>query len=200
MEDIGNKWWKNLLKMIKKRGYDISSLSIKVVNSDGFPKPLVVTRGTEKLYLQFIKESIKKQFVDRLLSDISRNSKEETYHVLVVGDQISRTVQNALKEMRLNGIIIETFTFSKLRIDVTKNRLSDIYEICNDDEKKSLIEQYKIYDIRKGINSINEDDPQCKYIGAIDGDVVKVKVKSMNVPDIDEVSTYNVTYKYVFSS
>jgi DNA-directed RNA polymerase subunit H (RpoH/RPB5) len=196
------KWWRNLLKMLKRRGYDVSSLSIKADNSDGFPRPLSISKvpGEDKLYLQFTKESIKKQFVDRLLSDISKSSKEETYRLIVVGIQISKSVQNALKAMRLNGIVIETFTFSKLQIDVTKNRLSDTYEICSDEEKKSLIEQYKIYDIRKGICTINEDDPQCKYIGALEGDVVKVKVKSMNIPEIDGVASYHVTYKYVYSS
>jgi DNA-directed RNA polymerase subunit H (RpoH/RPB5) len=199
---MDNKWWKNLLKMIKKRGYDVSSLSIKANNSEGFPKPLSITRenGTDKLYLQFTKESIKKQFVDKVLSDISKSSKNEPYRLIVVGFQISKSVQNGLKALRLSGIVIETFTFSKLEIDVTKNKLADGYELCTDQEKKELIEQYKIFDIRKGLVTINEDDPQCKYIGAIEGDIVKVKSLSMNVPEIDGVPSYSVTYKYVFSS
>jgi DNA-directed RNA polymerase subunit H (RpoH/RPB5) len=197
-EDIKvSKCWSNLLKMLEKRGYNISSLPTKetIKNNDKLPNSISVV-GPIKLYVFFTLENIKSQFADKTVSDLKK--KNEPFRLILIGKQISKSVKNYLKAYKLDeDIIIESFSYEELMIDITKHKLSDKYEICTKEKKEELILQYRLIDIKKDIPSLKESDPQCKYIGALDGDIICVRSLSANVPEIDGVPAYNFTYKYV---
>ncbi|KAK4485502.1 hypothetical protein RD792_008144 [Penstemon davidsonii] len=188
---------RTMLEMLKDRGYavptseiefslrqfrdkhgqnpDINSLRISVLHKDN---PSI------KVIALFCSPEIVKVSVIRPLAS------------MIVIDSLSRLiliVQNkvtteALKSLDLFPFKVEIFQINDLLVNITKNEMMPKHKVLSDEEKKDLLEKYKIDE--KLLPRMSEKDAIARYYGLEKGQVVKTTYSG-------ELTQLHVTYRCV---
>lgn len=80
--------------------------------------------------------------------------------------------KQALQELRAHGIIVECFTADELIVDITEHELVPPHEVLSDEEKKQLLERYRVRETQ--LPCIQLNDPIARFYGLQRGQVVKI--------------------------
>lgn len=91
--------------------------------------------------------------------------------VLVCSKEISPIAKQALNEMK-PMYFVEYFKEEELMIDITEHELVPKHEVLSDDEKQTLLKQYKLKDTQ--LPRMRPEDPVARYFGLVRGQVVKI--------------------------
>ncbi|KAK4485510.1 hypothetical protein RD792_008152 [Penstemon davidsonii] len=188
---------RTMLEMLKDRGYavpnseieislqqfrdkhgqnpDINSLRISVLHKDN---PSI------KVVALFCSPGIVKVSVIRPLAS------------MIVIDSLSRLiliVQNkvtteALKSLDLFPFKVEIFQINDLLVNITKNEMMPKHKVLSDEEKKDLLEKYKIDE--KLVPRMSEKDAIARYYRLEKGQIVKTTYSG-------ELTQLYVTYRCV---
>lgn len=85
---------------------------------------------------------------------------------------------------------VQLFHIRQLQFDITTHRMAMPHRILTEEEKKKVLETFKISNPEEQLPWIDSQDPMVKWIGAIPGDVLHVQRHS----DVAGTSDY---YRYV---
>ncbi|KAJ4827390.1 hypothetical protein Tsubulata_023258 [Turnera subulata] len=88
--------------------------------------------------------------------------------VLVIHSNLTKQAEKALEVFSFK---VETFWITDLLINISKHVLKPRHQILNDEEKKRLLEKYKIQD--KQLPRLSMDDAIVRYYGLQKGQVLK---------------------------
>merc|ERR1712087_487139 len=108
--------------------------------------------------------------------------------IVVKSDVISAVAKWALQQVR-DKCHVECFKQSELMINITKHKLVPKHEILSEQDKRKLLEKYKLNSPAQ-LPRIQKDDPISRYFGAHKGQVFKITRKS-------ETAGRYVTYRIV---
>jgi len=94
--------------------------------------------------------------------------------VLVLKQQLTSFAKQAVSEASVNPsqFKLETFLETELLVNITEHQLVPKHVKLRKDEKKELLERYKLKDTQ--LPRIQIHDPVARYLGLEKGDVVKI--------------------------
>lgn len=174
---------KTSLEMLNDRGYIVSSEELHMTKEDFqgrfgddprrddmtllCPKQDDPTEQIFVFYPEDQKVGVKtiKTYAERMRSEgVSRA-------MMVTIADITPFAKQCLQEMR-DKFYIETFVEKELLINITKHVLVPDHRLMTKDEKKQLLERYKVKDTQ--LPRIQFADPVARYYGLQKGDVVRI--------------------------
>lgn len=145
----------------------------------------------------FWKDSVGISDVQSIIESLQEHG---TSHAIVIyGNKITPTAAAAIKPLRFQKIIMETFSEKELQYNVTRHEDVPLHIICTEATKQKV---FKVYNIDKEkCPKIPVTDPVCRYYGATKGQLIKIKRKSDTIPEVivngEKKILYDITYKLV---
>lgn len=130
-------------------------------------------------------------------SDIQRveeqmNENGVFHSILVHNNKITSSAANAIKNLKIQGHLIEPFHEGEVQYVVTRSKLVPKHIICG---KKKTEEILKAYNIEKHqLPEIQSTDPVVRYIGARRGQVIKIVRPSESIGFLRTPSEKKVLY------
>ncbi|KAJ5066853.1 DNA-directed RNA polymerases i ii and iii subunit rpabc1 [Anaeramoeba ignava] len=107
--------------------------------------------------------------------------------ILVIQNKVSPFAKKYIVSLAPEKIM-EIFHENELLVNITEHKLVPKHEPLTDEEKKALLERYKLKETQ--LPRISVDDPVARYLGLSKGQVVKIKRPS-------ETAGRYVTYRFV---
>jgi DNA-directed RNA polymerases I, II, and III subunit RPABC1 len=210
--DTNYRIWKSrviALEMVTDRGYDTSQVEkyddfthfseyYGDMNEDDIRThmQLVVYRKSKPLMLEW-----RKTCPVSVVSEIESTMREGEIKdcILIFNTTITYRAASVIKSLRVNGVIIETFSEAELQFNVTKNEYVPKHIICSQETKNKVMKDYNI--TNKDLPTISINDPPIKYLGAKRGNLIKIVRKSDTTPNVkidDQTKVlHSITYELV---
>lgn len=189
---------KTVCKMLTKRGYavpspelDMDAETFRARYSDSPNRDalnMLVAKNDEpdsKLHVNFVVSDFAMAECKRLV--VVLQDKLCKHAIVVYGARISSAAKTALAVPTL-GISVEYFKDEELLIDITEHELVPAHVILTTDEKKALLDRYKLRETQ--LPRMQLGDPVARYFGMKRGQVVKITRAS-------ETAGRYVTYRVV---
>lgn len=104
-------------------------------------------------------------YVQRMMND------SVTRAIIVVQQVLTSQARNSLQEAS-SKYFIEQFTENELLVNITEHTLVPKHEVLTDEEKKTLLQRYKVKDSQ--LPRIQYSDPVARYYGMRRGQVVRI--------------------------
>lgn len=92
--------------------------------------------------------------------------------VIVINGKFSNFAKQSMQEFLPLGYAMEHFLDAELLVDITEHELVPEHVVLNDDEKKQLLERYKLTPSQ--LPRIQVGDPVARFYGMQRGQVVKI--------------------------
>ncbi|KAK2943908.1 putative DNA-directed RNA polymerases II and IV subunit 5A [Blattamonas nauphoetae] len=190
---------KTVWEMLNDRGYDVSPIFLEKT-LDEFKEEysdipdrnsltiLAVRKVTQdKLFVFFLEDE--KVNAQSLRHCQERMLQQEVRHsILVLKGTMTSFAKNYIAELQ-SKLLIEWFQENQLLINVTRHTLVPPHFPLSDEEKKALLDRYKVKENQ--LPRISPEDPIARYFGLKRGQVVKIVRPS-------ETAGRYVTYRLVF--
>lgn len=105
--------------------------------------------------------------------DFMQRLKDEgvSHGILVVSGKFSTLARNSLMD-DVKSFHIEHFRDEELLVDITEHELVPLHQPLSDDEKRALLERYKLHETQ--LPRIQPVDPVARFYGLQRGQVVKI--------------------------
>ena len=129
-----------------------------------------IENASDKVFVFFCEEEKVGVKTIRQYLEAMKNEKVKRA-ILVCAREISPIAKQALNEMRPN-YFVEYFKEDELMVDITEHELVPKHEVLTDEEKQTLLKQYKLKDIQ--LPRMRPEDPVARYFGLVRGQVVKI--------------------------
>ncbi|TMS39604.1 hypothetical protein L596_006102 [Steinernema carpocapsae] len=94
-----------------------------------------------------------------------------THAVVVIQDGVTQMAKAAIEDFK-PLFLVEQFREPELLINITKHELVPEHEVLSDEEKKELLQRYKLKE--KQMPRIQTGDPVARYYGLQRGQVIKI--------------------------
>ncbi|XP_063901756.1 uncharacterized protein LOC135121372 [Zophobas morio] len=108
--------------------------------------------------------------------------------ILIVEHGVGPSAQKLINQLRSKNQFFEVFKDSELLVNITEHELVPKHEVISDEEKKILMERYRVRESQ--LPRISKNDPVARYYGLSHGQVVKITRTS-------ETAGRYVTYRIV---
>lgn len=136
------------------------------------------------------------------IHDIHEKMKNEgvTKAIVVYAIKITPYAAVALRNLRIQKVIIETFSEAEMQYNVTKHEYVPRHIICSAVKKAQVLKEYSA--TAEQIAQIKSSDPVCRYYGAIKGQMIKILRPSDCMPEVitadgEKKTLYDITYRIV---
>lgn len=173
---------KNVLKMLEDRGYTVSSKEMsesyesfrnRVTNRSDLVILCQRSNADEYIFVEFYEKQDKKIGVQQINEFGLRISNQNIKNgIMILSGGITTLCKNAIQDLSLAGINIETFDEKELIVNITEHELVPKHTILSQDEKNSLLAKYKLKENQ--LPKILLSDPISKYLGLRRAQVVKI--------------------------
>ena len=112
---------------------------------------------------------------------IKLEQQQMTSCILIAKGKITSYAKTIIRSMVNQEILIETFKRQFLKIDITEHERVPLHTICTKEEEEAI---KKIYNMTKStqVTAISVNDPQVKYLGAREGQYIKIVRKADSIP------------------
>mmetsp|Transcript_941 Transcript_941/g.2219 ORF Transcript_941/g.2219 Transcript_941/m.2219 type:complete len:206 (-) Transcript_941:166-783(-) len=175
---------KTLSKMLNARGYLVSQKELDR-DKDSFVEDFGDDPRRENLTLMVPKredpsENIFVFFPDeekvgvKTIKEYAKRMKDENVFraVIVVQNSLTPFAKQSLLECQAQKFYIEQFQETELLVNITEHVLVPEHILLSDDEKKTLLDRYKVKDTQ--LPRIQMHDPVARYYGMRRGQVVRI--------------------------
>lgn len=209
----------NQIEMLKKRGFDVSpEESLPIFNLRGFLQyytaKIAETGQTiyqlltrlyenplgEMVYVYYspvTDKSTGKSTVLELINEVNGLRREYNNSlnkaIIISRKGLSPDASNQLKNMPL--YLVQSFIYSELTWNITKHILTDPHLLLTDEDTRALLAENPFLSLEK-MPFILDSDPMAKYLGAVPGQVIKIKRRVIFYPAMVDVA---VVYRLVKS-
>lgn len=168
--------------MLKDRGYilqkeDVDMTEEKFQEAFGVRREAMTILApkkddpTDQIFVFFSDEE--RVSTKEIKSYVDRIEQQQVNRAIIVCRSITPIGKRTLQEMRSGeGLIIEHFQEVELMINITEHELVPVHVVMNAQEKKDLLERYKLKDSQ--LPRIQMEDPIARYYGLQRGSVVRV--------------------------
>jgi DNA-directed RNA polymerase I, II, and III subunit RPABC1 len=92
--------------------------------------------------------------------------------IIIVKGALTAIAKNAISELSQRGFKLEYFKDAELLVDITEHKLVPEHVVLTDDEKKKLLERYRLKEFQ--LPRILVTDPVARYLGLERRKVVKI--------------------------
>lgn len=190
MEENKEQIFRNCQKIVKElldqRGYNsenikinpkIESYDIKVIDRTNKKKVALIYFETS---LKYTKDDLKKTIIK--ISKYQQNNPEDKLKVLIIILSVSKSRLEEYKKQFIEEYLpifginsIELWDANNLQFNVTKHIDVPKHEIMTEEEV-----QNELPDVSKSVmKQIRQTDPQCLFIGAVRGQVIRIHRKTI---------------------
>lgn len=128
--------------------------------------------------------------------------------VVIYVNKITPTAATALRHLRVQKIIIDSFSEAEMQYNVSRHEEVPRHIICTAAKKAKILEDYSV--TVEQLPQIKTTDPQVRYWGAVKGQLIKIMRKSDSIPEVsvpcfqptyeieeENKVLYDVSYRYV---
>lgn len=147
----------------------------------------------------FWKESLGTSDIQEIIETLK--SKNISQAIAIHNNKITPYAATAMRSLRVQKIIIETFSEAELQYNVTHSEYVPKHIICSAETKKKVFAEYAVG--KDKITKILSSDPVCRYYGAMKGQLIKIVRPSDSISEIMDSASgekkmlYDITYKMV---
>jgi len=210
--------WRSLrtmMQMLKDRGYQISDEDLNT-DYDGFvqwaQQEELTNDNRSALTATYTKpngDSIatiwysELNFGNSAIQNIHSVMKDlgVTRAIVVIRGKITAYADAAIRNLKVNKIHIQIFTQQELQFNVTHHRDVPRHIICSLDKKNKIMQTYAIKN-KEQLPQIKVTDPQCRYLGAERGQLLKIVRPSLTTPRVllasdREKELYSISFRIV---
>nr|WIL04580.1 DNA-directed RNA polymerase subunit [Cedratvirus duvanny] len=203
------------LEMMQTRGYDVSAVrALLKYKPDEFVKyysaqmqktgkniydllsSLYVNPQGEYIYVFYSPEKDKatgKSIVTEVLNDINELRKTyNVHHAVIISAKGLSPEANSLMG-RLPLYYIQSFTYSSLLWNITRHVLVDPHTLMTDKEVEEFLKENRYISLDK-MPIIKDTDAIAKFLGAVPGQVIKIRRRITEYPSMSNVGLF---YRYV---
>lgn len=126
---------------------------------------------------------------------------EVNHSIVIYNNKITSYAATALRSLKAQKIIIETFSEQEMQINITKHELQPRHIICSLATKKEMFAAYSVNPSM--IPQIKAStDPVCRWYGAEKGQLIKIvrpseSIKSVVLPDGKVKEFFDIYYRSV---
>eukprot|EP00730_Choanoeca_flexa_P018411 TRINITY_DN8947_c0_g1_i1.p1 TRINITY_DN8947_c0_g1~~TRINITY_DN8947_c0_g1_i1.p1 ORF type:complete len:216 (+),score=34.92 TRINITY_DN8947_c0_g1_i1:85-732(+) len=120
--------------------------------------------------------------------DMSDNN--VTNAIVIVQKALTSSAMKAVRECNAAGNFMQVFEETELVVNITKHELVPRHQVQTSDEKKELLERYKLKE--QQLPRIKMTDPIARYYGLRRGQVVKITRE--NSPTAGRYVSYRLVY------
>uniref|UniRef100_A0A7R9TM45 DNA-directed RNA polymerases I, II, and III subunit RPABC1 n=1 Tax=Prasinoderma coloniale TaxID=156133 RepID=A0A7R9TM45_9VIRI len=125
---------------------------------------------TEQIFVFFPDEA--KVGVAKIKKFAERMKNEQVFRaIMVVQQSLTPFAKQCLVEMAPK-YILEVFQEQELLVNITRHTLVPTHQILSDDEKKTLLERYKVKETQ--LPRVQHSDPVARFYGLNRGQVVRI--------------------------
>lgn len=173
---------KNVLKMLEDRGYTVSlkemsesfeTFKNRVTNRSDLVILCQKSKSEEYIFVEFFDRQDKKIGVQQINEFGLRISNQNIKNgIMILSGGITTLCKNAIQDLALAGVNIETFDEKELIVNITEHELVPKHTILSQEEKNSLLAKYKLKENQ--LPKILLSDPISKYLGLRRAQVVKI--------------------------
>lgn len=117
------------------------------------------------------------------------------HSIVVYNNKISANAGNTMKNLKIQGFIIEPFHESEVQYVVTRSSLVPKHIICSKAKAEEVLKAYNI--TKNQLPEIKAGDPVVRYIGAVKGQLIKIVRPSESVASKDGKILYDIFYRLV---
>lgn len=192
-----------ILDILKDRGYDVSDVEefgnveefeewcgdddvqeIKkrmelCIDDDDHDQIIVMWLNNENLGAPDIRN------VHRLLED--KGCKNA---IIIVDGTVNYMAKNIIKTLEKSAFNISVYSLIETLYNISKHEFVPEHTICTPTQKKNIM---KVYSANKNqLPKIKSSDPMCRHIGAVSGQLIKIKREIESQPGY-----FNITYRLV---
>lgn len=120
--------------------------------------------------------------------------------IVVYATKITPYAATALRNLRIQKIIIETFSEAETQYNVTRHEDVPRHIICSAAKKATVLNEYSI--TQEQVPQIKMADPVCRYYGAVKGQMIKIVRPSDCMPMVitatgEKKVLYDISYRIV---
>lgn len=119
--------------------------------------------------------------------------------IVVVQGKITSYALAAIRNLKVQGVHIETFTEKELQYNPTRHELVPTHTIVSAAAKKKVLEDYAL--TKDQMQVIKSTDVICRYLGAPKGTLLRIKRPSETFPKLalenGTVTLYDISYRIV---
>ena len=177
------KVWKTLNKMMEDRGYEKASNSnmkfdefISLISRENKMNGIFTKLDPSnpearfRTYYDFIPDARLNMNSIKVFFDIMQDAKVNS-GIIIMSGKLSQQAKQKINEIN-SQIQIEVFSIGELVVNITEHELVPKHILLNKEEKKNLLDRYKIKPNQ--LPKILISDPVARYLGLKRGDVVKI--------------------------
>jgi DNA-directed RNA polymerase I, II, and III subunit RPABC1 len=177
-----------IIKMLKKRNYQINFSTETETEMETGMKPFITKKEDGEKVIVFFSKDLKVGVSQvREIIEIMKSSDDGLDHaILVIKGNVSSSAKKAT--INSNKFDIELFSEAELQFDVTEHELQPKFTVLTVVQKKELLSEYKI--TQQQLPRILNTDPISRYYGAKKGTIFKIERPS------ETAGKYN-TYRIV---
>lgn len=119
--------------------------------------------------------------------------------LMIIQGKITPFASTAIKNLRIQSYLIETFTEDELQFNVTKHTIVPRHIICSAAKKEEILKKYAA--TKAQLPQIKSTDPQVRYLGAAKNQLIKIVRPSETMPSIiisgQPQALYDISYRIV---
>jgi DNA-directed RNA polymerase I, II, and III subunit RPABC1 len=212
-EDALFNLWRSynvVLTMLGDRGYDVSKYlpleKEKFIEWAGPTateakkeiSPLVVALPNKKIVAVFWRDTLGSQDIKQISEQMDQ---VQTKHAVVVySNKITPHATSAIRCLKVNKIVVETFSEQEVQVNITEHESVPKHRICTLAEKEAIFKGYCITR-KEQLQQIRTSDPVAKYYGMVPGMLIEINRPSETMPEVTvkgkKVVLYDLSYRIV---
>jgi len=205
--DVENERWSlwksyvTVLEMLNERKFETPKPeTFEDFNKDRESMTFVVSKktGMRVMVMWLASTLLGAGSVTTIVDEMKKHEVDHT--IVVVQGKITSYAEAAMRNLRSQKLIIETFSEKELQYNVIKHELVPRHIICSKATKDNVLEQYAVE--KQNLQLIKSTDAICRFFGAQRGTLFKIVRPSETFPYFinekgEKVELFDISYRLV---
>jgi DNA-directed RNA polymerase I, II, and III subunit RPABC1 len=199
-----------VMAMLRDRGYDVSKYvpmeqekfiewaGSTVVDARKEISPLVINGAGKKPIAVFWRETLGSQDMKQIAEQMDNVGTKNA--IAIYSNKITPHATSAIRCLRMNKIVVETFSEQEVQVNITEHEYVPKHRICTPAEKEVIMKGYCITR-KEQLQQIRTTDSVARYYGMVPGMLIEIDRPSETMPEINidgkKVTLMDLSYRIV---